>query len=224
MQRLFSVQSRFQGVLAVLALASLCALAACRPERASNLGVQAIAGRSLAGEPVRFAGLDAAGVILNVYSPTCGPCLEELPALHALYQESRKLGVAMFLVVEDDPMRHGIDLDPTASREERFQRIGARLREDQARYNIEIPFVILDATFRVGPAELVTATPETLFFRMAPLQLEYNLVGPISAFSQPEEIALDSRYRFALSALRRIGAPRTDPYATEPPGIMGGGG
>jgi hypothetical protein len=130
----------------------------------------------------------------------------------------------MFLVVEDDPVRHGIDLDPTASRAVRQERIAARLREDQARYNIEIPFVILDENFRVGPTELVTATPETLFFRMAPLQLEYNLVGPISAFDQPAEIQLDSRYRFALSALRRIGAPQTDPYAEEHHGMMGAGG
>lgn len=205
-------------------LAALGALPGCRPERASNLGVESLAGQTLSGDSVRFAAIEAGGLILNVYSPTCGPCLEELPALHALQAESRKLGVAMFLVVEDDPVRHGIDLDPAASRAERFQRISARLREDQARYNIEIPFVILDESFRVGPSELVTATPETLFFRMAPLQLEYNLVGPISAFSQPAEIQMDSRYRFALSALRRIGAPQTDPYAEEPHGMMGAGG
>lgn len=224
MQRLFPVQSLRTGVWTLLALAALGALAGCRPERASNLGVATLAGQGLNGAPVQFAALEAGGLILNVYSPTCGPCLEELPALHALYEESKQLGVAMFLIVEDDPVRHGIDLDPSAGRAERFLRISARLREDQARYKIEIPFVILDENFRVGPTELVTATPETLFFRMAPLQLEYNLVGPISAFSQPEAIQMDSRYRFALSALRRIGAPQTDPYAAEPHGMMGAGG
>ena len=45
-------------------------------------------GRTLDGAEVRFSEVSEPALILNFYSPTCQPCIEELPALEILYKKA----------------------------------------------------------------------------------------------------------------------------------------
>ncbi len=191
-------------------------LFACRPEVRSNFGVQEWQGQPLvqesgaAGAAVRLADLESPGLVLNVYSPTCGPCIEELPALNLLYQRARDLGVAMYIVATANPADHGLDLSSDAPRAERVQAIAARLQADVARYGIAAPMMVMSDNFRVSARDgLITGTPETMFFRRAPLVLEYNFLGPLSAGQTRAQIEGESRFQFALSILNRVRSQAT---------------
>ena len=87
---------------------------------------------------------------------------------------------------------------------ERHKSIARIIRKDIYSYSISIPFVITSETFRIGPQELVKATPETLFFRTKPLVLEYNFIGPLSYAKTKKELLKDSRFRFALERIEEI--------------------
>lgn len=196
----------------IVALA-LALSAGCRPELRSNFDVG-----DWAGWPVDSAtatGKEAAKIvlsqerspamILNVYSPSCGPCIEELPALNLLYRRARELGVAMYIVATANPADHGLELDPTAPLAKRRQMIGQRLAEDVRRYGIEAPLLVMDDSFAVSASDgLITGTPETMFFRKDPLVLEYNFLGPLSAAEEPAEILKETRFQFALRILQRV--------------------
>ena len=190
-----------------LALSSIVmsGLLACRPVQHSNFGVEGWQGRRMTGETVQFQSLGGPGLVLNVYRPSCGPCNEELPALNQLYVEARQRGIPMYLVVTAFPNDHGLELAENTGPEQRFQAIRDRLAQDQQKYSIAPPLVIMEDTFRVAPANgLITGTPETLFFRREPLVLEYNFIGAISHRQTPEELAGDSRYLFAVNVLDRM--------------------
>lgn len=208
-----TIRCRLRGLAALALLVLISSVVACRPGVRSNFEVDRWAGTPLeaaatdaATASVRFAEIpNSAGLILNVYSPTCGPCIDELPALKLLHARARELGVPMFLIATAFPADHGLELDPGASRAERVQAIADRLRVDVARYGIDVPVVIMADDFRVSERDgLVTGTPETMFFRRSPLVLEYNFLGPISAGETPAEIESETRYKFALRILHRI--------------------
>ncbi|MCR9142001.1 MAG: TlpA family protein disulfide reductase [bacterium] len=210
-------------VLLILGLSFL--LAACRPEVRSNFGVQNWEGLPLAGElaqaggMVRLADLKSPGLVLNVYSPTCGPCIEELPALNLLYRRAREFGVAMYIVATANPADHGLELSPDAPRAERVQAIAERLRADVQRYGIQAPMMVMGDEFRVSARDgLITGTPETMFFRPGPLVLEYNFLGPISAAETPESIESETRFKFALRILSRVRSQASGEYDRGPEG------
>lgn len=192
---------RLFSYLAVLAL--VLGTSACRPERISNFSVEQFQGRTLSGEPVRLADLDGPLLIANVYSPTCIPCIQELPALNQLYAAAREAGVPMFLIAENDPEEFGLEdrVAADAPEEERFEAVAARLKQDVLAYGIQPPVLVMDESFVVGPDQLVTATPETLYFRQRPFAVEYNFVGPVSIREDPAELAGDTRMQFALQKL-----------------------
>ncbi len=183
----------------------LTATTTCRPGLQSNFGVDQWAGWTLDGESVQLDLLGGRGLVLNVYSPTCGPCIEELPALHVLYERARALEVPMFIVATSEPSDHGIDLPAGSTPEQRRTVVMQRLREDVAKYGIEVPVLVMDDRFQVSPADgLITGTPETLFFRREPVSLEYNFIGPLSVSEAPAEIVEESRFQFALRVLDRV--------------------
>lgn len=200
-----TLRTRFAGRLIILIAFVLLAATACRPGLRSNFGVDGWAGWNLDGEAVQLGRLGGQGLVLNIYSPTCGPCIEELPALHVLYERAQSLGVPMFIVATGEPADHGIDLPEGSTPEQRRTVVMQRLREDVEKYGIAVPLLVMDEGFEVSPADgLITGTPETLFFRREPLSLEYNFLGPLSVSEVPAQIVEESRFQFALRVLDRV--------------------
>ncbi len=187
-------------VLAIIVLGILSGFCiGCRPAERTHFDVANWQGELLNGKEVRFAGLAAGGVILNVYSPTCVPCIEELPALDRLFEIAREKDLAMYIVADGRPEAHGMDIESNAAPEEARAALLARLNADVTRYKIRIPLVVMDAKFRVAPRDgLVSGTPETLLFRTNPFVLEYNFVGPVAGTNKPAEFEADSRFQFVV--------------------------
>ena len=149
------------------------------------------------------------GLILNFYSPICEPCVAELPALQVLYQRARAQNVAMFLALEMDLTRHGLDgtrraavISEKMSQEQIQARIAKRMQQDIRKYNIQIPTLIIMPPFQIGAAQLIRATPETLFIATAPLRLKYNFVGALTHEKQVARILGNTRFQFAVSRLQ----------------------
>lgn len=206
--------------LAILIMVSL--MVACRPQSASNFQVEDWSGQTLEGEQIRFADLDSHGVVLNVYSPTCGPCIEEIPALNAIYARARATGVRMYMIVENNPFalgifpedEGGVDARAMEDPEQRRSIVRQRLQRDVNAYGIQVPIVIMDAPFTLSQKDsLVTATPETLFLTTNPLILRFNMIGPVSTRSNADDLAADTRMQFALSQLDRLSSDTADAEA-----------
>lgn len=177
--------------------------ASCRPVIHPNLGVEKWKGTTLDGKPVRFSEVKARGVVLNFYSPTCAPCIEELPAFEAFAAEAEKLGVAVFVVVEGQGLSSGVDPEKVKG-SEFTEAVRRRIDQDRVKYGIKPAIVILDPEFKITQRGPVTGTPETLFFRTNPFLLQYAFVGPISTEESPAALAKDTRYQFALGKLRTL--------------------
>lgn len=176
--------------------------AQCSPKPRSNLGVDRLSGWTLDGRQVHLASLQAPALVLNFYSPICKPCIEELPALHRFYEEAVRSGIPMYIALEPDLEKNGIEGVNTADEAEIRKHLFARMLEDVKQYDIKIPVMILDRPFAIEPGNLVTGTPETLLFRTAPLRLHYNFIGPLSTAKNDGELARSSRFRFALEKLK----------------------
>jgi thiol-disulfide isomerase/thioredoxin len=147
--------------------------------------------------------VDAPHLLLNFYSPTCIPCIEELPALHILYQRARERGIPFYIVVEGNPESHG--LPSAVTDEEAYRSIRDRLMQDVKRYNIAIPMAVIDGGITVmGGGGLITGTPETIILSTNPLTLRYNFVGPVSSTHNPDEMERDSRFQFILNRLESL--------------------
>jgi len=142
--------------------------------------------------------------VINFYSPTCQPCIEELPALEILHRELKKKGIPFYIVVEGNPESHG--LPRVASKQELFRSIRERLKKDIGKYDISIPMVVLDPSIPVvGEGGIITGTPETLLLATHPITIRYNFVGPVASRSgSEEEILSDSKFEFVLQRIRSL--------------------
>lgn len=202
-------QSRSRSMLTIVGMT--LAAWACSPAYRSNLGVETWSGTTLGGEKVHFADLKAKGVILNFYSPTCGPCIEELPAIEEYYEEAQRRGIAMFVVVEADLEKNGVRTGESqaASVDDAtlLRLLGERMKVDIAKYKMKVPVVIMDRTFSIRPDGMVTGTPETLLFRAAPFRLVYNFIGPLSTAPTRQDLRRSSRFSFAMMKLDEIAPP-----------------
>lgn len=155
-------------------------------------------GKTLDGRPFDLQSVPSAIVVANVYSPTCVPCIDELPALDFLAGELRKKEGALFLLVDGAPEKHGL---PESATQEQLRE---RLLADVQRYKIASPVVIMEKSFRTAePGAFITGTPETIFFRTGPLRPVYLFLGPIME-SVPFVAQEDSRFRFVLSQLEAM--------------------
>lgn len=197
----------FSSIIVLGILSGFCL--GCRPALQSHFDVSKWRGEVLeSGQTVEFQKVAAPGVILNVYSPTCVPCIAELPALHVLEAEARRQGLEMYMVADARPESHGLEIGDATPAEARAA-LRARLNADVKKYDIRIPLVIMDDTFRVEPRQgLVSGTPETMLFRTEPFTLAYNFVGPVAAVEAVEELAKDTRFQFVLkrvTALATVG-------------------
>lgn len=172
---------------------------ACSPTKKPNFGVEHWKGETLEGETVDFSKVDAPRMVVNFYSPTCQPCIEELPALNYFYDQLRERGIPFYMAVESWPEPNGLPLTDDAPREKILSAVKERIRKDVEKYNIRVPIVIMDESFHIEPGfGLITGTPETLIFSTDPMVLEYNFIGPISTATTPGELESDSRLNFAL--------------------------
>ena len=163
----------------IILLLSSVLLFVCRPQAISNFGVEDWYAYDLNYKQVKFAALpQKKRLILNFYSPTCVPCIKELPALELLYRKAHSKDLIMFLALVPQ-----LDLDSKESSadkldfREKHSKLAQIIRKDIYRYGISIPFVIMSENFRVGPQELVQATPETLFFVRRPCVWNITLSG-----------------------------------------------
>ena len=164
--------------------------------------------RDLNGNRFFLNQVEASVLIINFYSPTCLPCVEELPALHMIYQEAKKLQYEMFLAVEPNLERNLPEVPSSFKNKdfdnEAFLYLKNVLEQEKQRRNIQIPFVIVEPPFKIDSDQFVTGTPETLIFSTKPLMLRYNFVGPITTSQNHQEILLSSRYKFFVSILKTI--------------------
>ena len=182
---------------------------ACRPGVHTSPEILSLEGRTLEGNDVPLKTVESRGVVLNFYSPTCIPCIEELPALHILYDQARSLGIEMYLAVSPDLESNGVDILKASSDpdfKEMYPLLKARLEQDIERYNIRIPMMVLKPPFEIKEKGPVTGTPETIFLMTDPLRLHYNLVGPVTLGQSQEEVLSSSRFRFALDLLTQLAA------------------
>ena len=192
----------------IILFLSLLLLSSCRPEVLSNFGVGNWSAYDLDYNRIKFARLPKRGLILNFYSPICEPCIKELPALELLYRTAQSNDFAMFLALTPQLKQHALESTNTKlDFRERHRRLVQSIRKDIYKYAISIPFVVMEENFRIGPREIVQATPETLLFRMNPLRLEYNFIGPLSYAKTEPELLQDSRFQFAIENIQKIKIP-----------------
>ncbi len=186
----------------ILVCLLLTGLTACRPEARSNFGVEQWGGRLLDGTMIRFSEVDAPGLVLNFYSPTCGPCIEEIPTFEQFAKEAGRRKIPAYLVLDGHPSSHGLNLPADATPEDRFAVIRNRMLEDIRKYSIRVPVVVMDDLFAINKQYgIITGTPETLIFSTKPLVLRYDFVGPIGTQKDPASIEKQTRYQFALERL-----------------------
>ncbi|GEM_PF-1462885 len=201
-----SVPGRF---LTFAALIGLLFAVHCRPGVHTSPEILSLEGRTLEGQDLPLKSVQSRGIVLNFYSPTCIPCIEELPALHMLYNQAQSLGIEMYLAVTPDLESNGVDILKASSKpdfQEMYPLLKQRLEQDIQRYNIRIPMMVLKPPFEIKEQGPVTGTPETIFLMTDPLRLHYNLVGPVTTGQSDEEVLSSSRFQFALDLLTELAA------------------
>ncbi|GIX42729.1 MAG: hypothetical protein KatS3mg129_2462 [Leptospiraceae bacterium] len=180
----------------------------CKSQKDYNKYFNSLVVRDLNGNRFYLNQIKNPVLILNFYSPTCVPCVEELPALHLIYEEAKKLNYSMFLGVEPNLERNLPEIPEEYKNkpfdEKSFELLKQTLLLDIQKRKIKIPLIIFEPPFRIDNNEIITGTPETLIFTTNPLILRYNFIGPIATNQDPEMIQENTRYKFFISLLRTI--------------------
>ncbi|MCB1157275.1 MAG: TlpA family protein disulfide reductase [Leptospiraceae bacterium] len=153
-------------------------------------------GRDLQGKTIHLATIQKVDrIALNVYSPTCIPCVKELPALDYLHREIQKNQRGLLYLVVD-PF-NVTDLEEGTDFERAYTEAAKVMKEEVQKRNIQIPVLIMKKPFEVKPGTgLITGTPETLLFETRPLNLYYNFVGPISEAMDIPQLEKDTKILF----------------------------
>lgn len=181
-----------------IALPILLAFVSCRQDREPAFHTDSWRGKTLEGKPVQFSSLDSKRVVLNFYSPTCQPCIDELPALNTLAERLEREGIPLYMVVESWPEAHGLPLSNEAPMDQIEAALRKRIQEDVDQYNIKPTIVLMHPDFKINNEfGLVTGTPETLIFQVDPFELKYNFIGPLSTNHSVGQVEEDSRLFFA---------------------------
>jgi len=172
----------------------------CSPKIDSNFGVNEFEGVFLDGKSVKFSELSYDRIALNVYSPTCVPCVKEIPALNYIVRQILgKKNLALFMVV--DPYQL-VENSEKMQFDEIFPKVKEVMQKEILARNIQFPVIVMKRPFRVNPeGGLVTGTPETLLFKTKPLSLYYNFIGPISEANELSVINQDAKILFFLRML-----------------------
>jgi thiol-disulfide isomerase/thioredoxin len=174
----------------------------CLEAPKSQMGMEANWKGSIlsSSEKISLGDLPYEVLALNVYSPTCIPCFQELPALERIYSRLTKdKRFGMFIVVDPNQVsestsgEYGIN-DP-------IQRAILIMKQEVVKRNIQIPVLLLDLPFKVSNESFVTATPETILIRTKPWNIYYNFIGSLSEESEISKIDSDSRVQFFFHQL-----------------------
>lgn len=164
--------------------------------------------RDLEGNKWNLNNINKTVIIINFYSPTCAPCIEELPALHMIYQEAKRLNYEMFLAIEPD-LEKNLPVVPENFKnqpynDEIYLFLRDVIKQEIKRRNISIPVYIFEPPFRIDKDQIITGTPETLIFTTQPLRLRYNFIGPIATTENIEDLKWNTRYQFFIQMLNTI--------------------
>lgn len=164
--------------------------------------------RDLEGNKWNLNNINKTVIIINFYSPTCAPCIEELPALHMIYQEAKRLNYEMFLAIEPD-LEKNLPFVPENFKnqpynDEIYLFLRDVIKQEIKRRNISIPVYIFEPPFRIDKDQIITGTPETLIFTTQPLRLRYNFIGPIATTENIEDLKWNTRYQFFIQMLNTI--------------------
>lgn len=171
-------------------------LANCYSQKQSNFDVSLYEGLDLLGKPIVLAELPLRRLAINVYAPTCIPCVKEIPALNYLFQEVNKdKSLGLYMVV--DPYDIVPDAEPTSSFDELYPKAKAIMEKEVSEKKIDLQILIMKRPFRVSQGDgLITGRPETLLFKTKPLILFYNFIGPISEEKELNLIQTENKVKF----------------------------
>jgi thiol-disulfide isomerase/thioredoxin len=174
----------------------LVLLTNCYSKKQSNFDVSLYEGLDFYGKRIVLPDLQLRRLAINVYAPTCIPCVKEIPALNAIYQEvSKDKSIGFYMVV--DPYDIVPDADANNSYEELFPKAKAIMEKEVLNKKIELPILIMKRPFRVSQGDgLITGRPETLLFKTNPLILYYNFIGPLSEEKELNLIQNENKVKF----------------------------
>ncbi len=174
----------------------LALLTNCYSKKQSNFDVSLYEGLDFSGKRIVLADLPLRRLAINVYAPTCIPCVKEIPALNSIYQEVNKdKSLGLYMVV--DPYDIVPDADANNSFEDLFPKAKAIMEKEVLDKKIELPILIMKRPFRVSQGDgLITGRPETLLFKTNPLILYYNFIGPLSEEKELNLIQNENKVKF----------------------------
>ncbi|MFN3604986.1 MAG: TlpA family protein disulfide reductase [Leptonema sp. (in: bacteria)] len=164
--------------------------------------------RNLENQIFSLSHIQSPVFLMNFYSPTCPPCVEELPALHLVYSEMQKYSFELFIAIEPS-LENNLPTVPepyknTPFNEESMQFLIDVMKNDVRKKNIQIPVYIVEPPFKIDHDQWITGRPETLLFTTNPLRLHYNFVGPIATSENLEAIKNHTKYKFLLQILNQL--------------------
>ena len=168
----------------------------CYSQKQSNFDVSLYEGIDFSGNRVVLKDLPLRRLAINVYAPTCVPCVKEIPALNFLNREiASDKSLGFYMVV--DPYDIVPEAEITSSFEELYPKAKAIMEKEVLEKKIELPILIMKRPFRVSQGDgLITGRPETLLFKMNPLILYYNFIGPISEGNETKFIENENKEKF----------------------------
>lgn len=182
-----------------LLILGVFAFGSCNSQRVSNLNVAQFEGFDLNGKLIKLDEIPASRIALNVYSPTCVPCVKEIPVLNHVYREISKNESLKFYMVVDPAL---LIENPAIPESEQIKQATEIMKKEVIDKKIELPILIMKSPFKVIPeGGLITGTPETLLFKTKPLTLYYNFIGPISEKSELSEIQKENKVKFFIKTL-----------------------
>lgn len=176
--------------------AILFIILSCYTQKQSNFDISEYEGIDLEGKSVVLSNLpEFRRIALNVYSPTCVPCVKEIPALNYLHSEMKRENLGAFFMVVD-PYNVTAEEDSVPF-EEVSKKAAEIMKREVVEKKIDLPVLIMKKPFKVEPKNgLITGTPETLLFKTKPLILYYNFIGAINESGNLEEIKKDNKVNF----------------------------
>ena len=169
-------------------------LQSCAKEAISNFALDELGAVTLDGQPIQLSSIDADRIALNIYSPTCVPCVKEIPALNLLYDEFKQgRSVALYMAVDPYSI---VEEAGDFPEQEMIQKAIAIMIKEKTSRNIQLPVLVMKKPFSINPEGLVSGTPETLLLQTRPIVLYYNFIGAISEQTDPQKIKSDYKIAF----------------------------